>query len=59
VRRIPPVARAQPLAEALGGAPLVVLRDAGHVCNLDQPAAFDAAIEDFIVAHPCTRTRAG
>jgi pimeloyl-ACP methyl ester carboxylesterase len=46
---------AQPLADTLGGAPLVVLRDAGHVCNLDQPAAFEAAVEDFLTAHPCTR----
>jgi 3-oxoadipate enol-lactonase len=53
-----PVERAQPLADALGGAPLVVLPDAGHVCNLDQPAAFEAAIEDFFAAHPCRRTRA-
>ncbi|HEY7069836.1 MAG TPA: alpha/beta hydrolase [Acidimicrobiales bacterium] len=52
-----PVARAQALVDALGGAPLVVLRDAGHVCNLDQPAAFEAAVEDFFAAHPCTRTR--
>ena len=54
-----PVARAQPLVEALAGAPLVVLRDAGHVCNLDQPAAFEAAIEDFFAANPCRVSRPG
>jgi pimeloyl-ACP methyl ester carboxylesterase len=36
-----------------------VLRDAGHVCNLDQPAAFDAAIVDFFAAHPCRVSRRG
>jgi pimeloyl-ACP methyl ester carboxylesterase len=45
--------------EALAGAPLVVLRDAGHVCNLDQPAAFEAAIEDFFAANPCRVSRPG
>ncbi len=30
---------AQPLADALGVAPVVVLEDAGHVCNLEQPEA--------------------
>jgi 3-oxoadipate enol-lactonase len=43
------------LAAALGGAPVVVLPDAGHVCNLEQPAAFDRAVEDFLAAHPCRR----
>jgi pimeloyl-ACP methyl ester carboxylesterase len=47
-----PVKLAGPLSQALGGAPLVVLEDAGHVCNLEQPAAFDRAITDFFVAHP-------
>jgi 3-oxoadipate enol-lactonase len=47
-----PVKLAQPLADALGGAPLVVLEDAGHVCNLEQPEAFDRAITDFFAAHP-------
>lgn len=48
-----PPALAQPLADALGGAPVVVLPDAGHVCNLEQPEAFDRAVEDFLAAHPC------
>jgi 3-oxoadipate enol-lactonase len=47
-----PVAWARPLAEALGGAPVVVLEDAGHVCNLEQPEAFDRAITEFFAAHP-------
>ncbi len=46
---------ARPLAEGLGGAPVVVLPDAGHVCNLEQPAAFERAVEDFLAAHPCPR----
>jgi 3-oxoadipate enol-lactonase len=51
-----PLELAQPLADALGGAKLVVLADAGHVCNLDQPAAFEAAIEEFFGANPCRAT---
>jgi 3-oxoadipate enol-lactonase len=43
-----PATLADPLAAALGGAPVVVIRDAGHVCNLEQPAAFDRAVEDFL-----------
>jgi pimeloyl-ACP methyl ester carboxylesterase len=51
-----PLRLAQPLADALGGAKLVVLADAGHVCNLDRPAAFEAAIEGFFGANPCRAT---
>ena len=47
-----PVAFGEALAEGLGGAPLVVLEDAGHVCNLEQPEAFDRAITEFFAAHP-------
>lgn len=47
-----PVAFGEALAATLGGAPLVVLEDAGHVCNLEQPEAFDRAITAFFAAHP-------
>jgi pimeloyl-ACP methyl ester carboxylesterase len=46
-----PVKLAEPLADALGGAPVVVLDDAGHVCNLEAPEAFDRAITEFFAAH--------
>jgi 3-oxoadipate enol-lactonase len=52
-----PVKVAERLAEAMGGAPLVVLEDAGHVCNLEQPAAFDNAITAFFDAHPLRSRR--
>ena len=45
-----PVAFAEPLSRALGGAPVVVLDDAGHVCNLEQPEAFDRAVTDFFAS---------
>jgi len=54
-----PLKLAQPLVDALGGAQLVVLADASHVCNLDQPAAFEAAVEEFFGANPCRATPAG
>jgi pimeloyl-ACP methyl ester carboxylesterase len=41
-----PVAHA--LAEALPRARLVVLADAGHVVNLSRPAAFNAALAEFL-----------
>lgn len=50
-----PVAFAEPLAAALGGARVVVLDDAGHVCNLEQPAAFDRAVTAFLASHPSPR----
>lgn len=53
-----PLRLARPLVDALGGPKLVVLADAGHVCNLDQPAAFEAAIEEFFRANPCRATPA-
>jgi len=42
-----PAKLADPLAAALGAA-LVVIPDAGHVCNLEQPAAFNRAVEEFL-----------
>lgn len=36
------------MAAKIPGAELVVIPDAGHVANLDQPAAFSAAVVDFL-----------
>jgi len=47
-----PLDFARPLAEELGGAEVVVLEDAGHVCNLEQPEAFNRTITEFFAAHP-------
>ena len=47
-----PVAFGEALAQGLGGAPLVVLDDAGHVCNLEQPDAFDDELTRFFAANP-------
>jgi pimeloyl-ACP methyl ester carboxylesterase len=30
----------------------VVLEGAGHVCNLEQPDAFDRALRAFLARHP-------
>jgi pimeloyl-ACP methyl ester carboxylesterase len=40
------------LAEAIPGARLEVVPDAGHVVNLAQPAAFDALVTEFLAALP-------
>lgn len=42
-----PVAMAQDIQRALPGSSLVVIPDAGHISNLEQPAAFDAALTGF------------
>lgn len=36
------------MAERIPGAALVTIADAGHIANLDQPAAFNAALLDFL-----------
>ena len=42
----------QPVAEhlhaAISGSVLVVLPDAGHVCNIEQPKEFNAAVRRFL-----------
>ena len=47
-----PLKLAQPLADAVGADGVVVLEGADHVCNLDAPDAFDAALRAFFAAHP-------
>lgn len=36
------------MAATIPGATLVVIPDAGHAANIDQPAAFDRAVTDFL-----------
>jgi pimeloyl-ACP methyl ester carboxylesterase len=45
VRAALPVAEA--LHAAISGSKLVVLPDVGHLCNLEAPDGFNAAIRDF------------
>ena len=47
-RDAPSVAASQALAAALPRARLVVVPDAGHVVNLERPAAFNAALLGFL-----------
>ncbi|MGZ5415895.1 MAG: alpha/beta hydrolase [Nocardioides sp.] len=46
VRAPLPVAR--DLHSAIPGSHLVVLRGAGHLCNIESPDAFNAAVRDFL-----------
>ena len=46
------LAPSRALAAALPDARLVVVEDAGHVVNLARPAAFNAAVEDFVRTAP-------
>ena len=39
---------ARQLAESIPGARLVVIADAGHASNQEQPAAFNAAVREFL-----------
>jgi 3-oxoadipate enol-lactonase len=43
-----PVAASQAIHERIKGSELVVLDDASHLSNLEQPAAFTAALERFL-----------
>jgi pimeloyl-ACP methyl ester carboxylesterase len=45
------LAASEHMAKAIPGAEKVVIPDAGHAANIDQPAAFDAAVVDFLARH--------
>ena len=49
-----PLAVAERMREGIPGAELIVLADTGHESNVEQPAAFNAAVLDFCrrVEHP-------
>jgi pimeloyl-ACP methyl ester carboxylesterase len=42
-----PLSVAEQLRDGIPGATLVVIPDAGHLSNLEQPARFNAAVRDF------------
>jgi 3-oxoadipate enol-lactonase len=46
--RVYPLEIARRMAQRIPGAELVVLRRCGHLSNLEQPAAFNAALLDFL-----------
>jgi pimeloyl-ACP methyl ester carboxylesterase len=46
--RVVPLSTARELSAAIPGARLVVIPDAGHVANQEQPDAFNAAVRDFL-----------
>jgi len=52
--RITPPALSEELAAGIPGARLVVLDGAGHLSNLDRPAAFNAAVLEFVRAQQTT-----
>jgi 3-oxoadipate enol-lactonase len=43
-----PPAMSRQIQEAIDGAELVVIPDAAHIANIEQPAAFNAALLDFL-----------
>lgn len=45
---ITPVAEAESMVEAIPGSELVVIPDAGHLSNLEQPRAFNRAVREFL-----------
>jgi 3-oxoadipate enol-lactonase len=49
--RLYPAALAEAMARRIPGARLAVIRGAGHLSNLEQPAAFDAAVLPFVLEH--------
>ena len=46
-----PLSVAHQFKDAIPGAQLVVIPDAGHVSNLEQPDRFNEAVRDFCLAH--------
>jgi pimeloyl-ACP methyl ester carboxylesterase len=50
-----PLAVAHQFERAIPGAELVVLADAGHVSNLEQPGRFNDAVREFCLAHSSPR----
>ena len=50
-----PPADAERIAHGIAGAELVVIPDAGHLSNLEQPGLFTAAVEGFAKNLPWTR----
>jgi 3-oxoadipate enol-lactonase len=45
------VAMARTIHQGIAGAELVILKDAAHLSNLEQPEAFNAAVLDFLKRH--------
>ena len=45
-----PVSSARTMHEAIPGSRLVIIPEAGHVSNLEQPERFNAALRDFLQA---------
>lgn len=45
-----PVEESRQMAAAIGGAKLVIIPGAGHLANLEQPEAFNAALSGFLAA---------
>jgi pimeloyl-ACP methyl ester carboxylesterase len=45
-----PVAESQKMADAIPGAKLVIIPAAGHLSNLEQPEAFNAALNGFLAS---------
>lgn len=43
-----PLTVAEALHAAISGSRLVVLPDAGHLCNIEAPDDFNAAVRDFL-----------
>ena len=46
-----PPAASEAIRDRIAGAELVVLADASHIANVEQPAAFDAALLPFLARH--------
>jgi pimeloyl-ACP methyl ester carboxylesterase len=47
-----PISKAERIAEGIPGAKLVVVPEAGHLCTVEEPAAVNSAIRDFLSSLP-------
>ncbi len=54
--RLTPPRLGRDMAARISGARFVVIEDAGHLPNIEQPAAFSAAVREFLLAHRARAT---
>jgi pimeloyl-ACP methyl ester carboxylesterase len=47
--RLTPPSVAREMTTAIAGAELAIIRNAGHLANIEQPALFNAILLDFLL----------
>ncbi len=53
---VTPIEHSRQIADGIPGAVLKTIPDAGHIANIDQPAAFNRHLAEFLDAQPSNTT---